>query len=99
MQMDWTTELGQAFTADQAAVLDAVQRLRKQAKDVGNLETSAQLKVETENQDGKEIVTVEPPNKDVVYVPKYDPKRSMHRHRRTSRRRRPSTCRVPARRP
>ena len=47
MQMDWTTELGQAFTADQAAVLDAVQRLRKQAKDVGNLETSAQLKVDT----------------------------------------------------
>ncbi len=73
MKMDWTTELGQAFTADQAAVLDAVQRLRMQAKDVGNLESSAQLKVETESQDGKEIVTVEPPNPDVVYVPKYDP--------------------------
>ena len=73
MKMDWTTELGQAFTADQAAVLDAVQRLRMQAKDMGNLESSAQLKVETQSQDGKEIVTVEPPNPDVVYVPKYDP--------------------------
>jgi hypothetical protein len=73
MQMDWTTELGQAFTADQAAVLDAVQRLRMQAKDVGNLESSPQLKVETETQDGKEIVTVEPPSQEVVYVPKYDP--------------------------
>ena len=73
MQMDWTTELGQAFTADQGAVLDAVQRLRAQAKDVGNLESSAQLKVETESQDGKEIITVEPPSPDVVYVPKYDP--------------------------
>ena len=73
MKMDWTTELGQAFTADQAAVLDAVQRLRMQAKDVGNLESSAQLKVETESQDGKEIVTVEPPSPEVVYVPKYDP--------------------------
>ena len=41
MKMDWTTELGQAFTADQAAVLDAVQRLRMQARDVGNLESSA----------------------------------------------------------
>src|SRR6185503_20982163 len=40
MQMDWTTQLGQAFTADQGAVLDAVQRLRTQAKDVGNLESS-----------------------------------------------------------
>jgi len=73
MQMDWTTELGQAFTADQGAVLDAVQRLRAQAKDVGNLASSPQLKVETESQDGKEIITVEPPSPDVVYVPKYDP--------------------------
>ena len=73
MKMDWTTELGRAFTADQAGVLDAVQRLRQQAKDVGNLESSPQLKVETETQDGKEIVKVEPPSQDVVYVPKYDP--------------------------
>lgn len=73
MQMDWTTELGQAFTADQGAVLDAVQRLRAQAKDVGNLESSAQLKVETETQDGKEIIKVDPPSPEVVYVPKYDP--------------------------
>jgi uncharacterized protein DUF3300 len=73
MQMDWTTELGQAFTADQGAVLDAVQRLRAQAKDVGNLQSSPQLKVETESQDGKEVITVDPPSPDVVYVPKYDP--------------------------
>ena len=73
MQLDWTTELGEAFTADQAAVLDAVQRLRAQAKDVGNLASSAQLKVATESQEGKEIITVEPPSPDVVYVPKYDP--------------------------
>ena len=73
MQMDWTTELGQAFTADQGAVLDAVQRLRAQAKDVGNLQSSPQLKVATESQEGKEIITVDPPSPDVVYVPKYDP--------------------------
>ena len=73
MQMDWTTELGQAFTADQAAVLDAVQRLRAQARDVGNLESSARLKVGTESQDGKEIVTIAPLSPEVVYVPKYDP--------------------------
>ena len=73
MQIDWTTELGEAFTADQAAVLDAVQRLRAQAKDVGNLASSPQLKVETETQDGKEVIKVEPPSADVVYVPKYDP--------------------------
>lgn len=73
MQMEWTTELGQAFTADQGAVLDAVQRLRAQAKDSGNLQSSPQLKVETESQEGKEVIKVEPPSPDVVYVPKYDP--------------------------
>src|SRR5688500_1457513 len=73
MQMDWTTQLGQAFTADQGAVLDAVQRLRTQAKDVGNLESSKHLKVETETQEGKEVVTVAPADPEVVYVPKYDP--------------------------
>jgi hypothetical protein len=73
MQMDWTTQLGQAFVADQQGVLDAVQRLRKQAMDVGNLASSPQLKVETEEQDGKEVVTVSPPDPQVVYVPQYDP--------------------------
>ena len=52
MQMDWTTELGQAFVADQPGVLDAVQRLRKQAKDVGNLKSSEQMKVETREEGG-----------------------------------------------
>jgi hypothetical protein len=73
MKMDWTTQLGQAFTADQSAVLDAVQRLRKQAEDVGNLKSSPQLAVETETQEGKEVVTVKPADPKVVYVPKYDP--------------------------
>jgi hypothetical protein len=73
MQLDWTTELGQAFTADQQGVLDAVQRLRKQAKDVGNLQSSAQMKVETTEQDGKEVVLVSPPSPEVIYVPQYDP--------------------------
>jgi hypothetical protein len=73
MKMDWTTQLGQAFTADQAGVLDAVQRLRQQAKEVGNLQSSAQLAVATEKQDDKEIVTVKPADPKVVYVPKYDP--------------------------
>jgi hypothetical protein len=73
MQLDWTTQLGEAFNADQAGVLDAVQRLRKQSAEVGNLKTSDQLKVETEEQDGKEVITVEPADPKVVYVPRYDP--------------------------
>ena len=37
-----------------AGVLDAVQRLRKQSADVGNLKTSDQMTVDTEVQDGKD---------------------------------------------
>ena len=72
-ELGWTTELGQAFVNDQAAVLDAVQRLRAQAKDAGNLQTSPQMKVATETQQGHEVITVSPPNPQVVYVPQYDP--------------------------
>jgi hypothetical protein len=73
MELDWTTELGQAFVADQQGVLDAVQRLRKQAKDVGNLKSSDMMKVETQVQEGKEVVVLSPPKPEVVYVPQYDP--------------------------
>ena len=72
-EMDWTTELGQAFTNDQAGVLAAVQRLRAQAKSVGNLKTSPQLKVDSEVKDSQEVITVSPPSPTVVYVPQYDP--------------------------
>jgi hypothetical protein len=73
MEMGWTTELGEAFVADQAGVLDAVQRLRKQAMDVGNLKTSEAMVVEETKQDGEEVVVLKPPQPDVVYVPTYDP--------------------------
>ena len=73
MELDWTTELGEAFVADQAGVLDAVQRLRKQAMDVGNLQSSDMMKVETQQQEGKEVVVLSPPKPEVIYVPQYDP--------------------------
>jgi hypothetical protein len=73
LEMGWTTELGQAYVNDQAGVLDAVQRLRAQAKDVGNLKSSEQLKVATEVQQGHHVITVSPPSPQVVYVPQYDP--------------------------
>jgi hypothetical protein len=73
MELGWTTELGQAFVADQAGVLAAVQRLRKQAIDVGNLQSSEAMKVETEVQEGQEVVVLKPPKPEVVYVPTYDP--------------------------
>jgi len=72
-KIDWTTALGAAFTADQAAVLDAVQRLRQQASDVGNLTSSEMMTVKTETEEGKTAITIAPAKPEVIYVPKYDP--------------------------
>ena len=65
--LDWTTDLGNAFLAQQADVLDAVQRMRKHAKAEGNLETTKEQKVIVE----KEIIKIEPADPQVVYVPTY----------------------------
>ena len=73
LELGWTTELGEAFVADQPGVLDAVQRLRRQAKDVGNLQSTAQMTVETQQQEGQEVVVLKPAQPEVVYVPQYDP--------------------------
>lgn len=74
LNMPWTEELGQAYVNDQQGVMDAVQRLRKQAQDVGNLNSSPQLKVETVKQASQpDVIAVSPPSPEVVYVPQYDP--------------------------
>src|SRR3954453_9845682 len=38
--IQWATDLGNAFLAQQSDVMDAVQRMRKKAKDTGNLKSS-----------------------------------------------------------
>ncbi len=73
MKMNWTTELGEAFLADEPAVLAAVQSLRKKAAAMGNLQNSAQLKVENQTMNNQEVITVTSPDPKVVYVPQYDP--------------------------
>src|SRR5436189_1246044 len=72
--IQWTTDLGNAFLAQQSDVMDAVQRMRAKAQGTGNLKTSAQQVVQTETvPSGKQVITVEPAQPDVVYVPSYDP--------------------------
>jgi hypothetical protein len=73
MELGWTTEVGEAFVADQAGVLDSIQRLRTQAIEAGNLQSSPQMQVETEQQEGKDVVVLKPADPQVVYVPQYDP--------------------------
>ena len=69
----WTSELGNAFLAQQSDVMDAVQRMRAKAKDSGKLKSTEEMKVETQVVESKTVVVIEQSNPKVVYVPSYDP--------------------------
>jgi hypothetical protein len=71
--IQWTTDLGNAFLAQQSEVMDAVQRMRKKAQDKGNLKSNEQQTVETRVIESKPVIVVEQANPQVVYVPAYDP--------------------------
>jgi Protein of unknown function (DUF3300) len=71
--IQWTTDLGNAFLAQQNDVMEAVQRMRKKAQDKGNLKSTEQQKVETKVVENKTVIVVEQANPQVVYVPSYDP--------------------------
>jgi hypothetical protein len=65
----WTEQLGDAFLAQQADLMDAVQRLRRLAEAAGSLASGPQ---QTVSAAGPEI-TIEPANEELVYVPAYNP--------------------------
>ncbi|HEY1468534.1 MAG TPA: DUF3300 domain-containing protein [Candidatus Acidoferrum sp.] len=71
--IQWTTDLGNAFLAQQSDVMEAVQRMRKKAQDKGNLKTTDQQKVETQVVESKQVIVIQQANPQVVYVPSYDP--------------------------
>jgi hypothetical protein len=69
----WTTDLGNAFLAQQNDVMAAVQRMRKKAKEGGNLKSSEQQKVETKVVESQQVIVIEQSNPEVIYVPSYNP--------------------------
>ena len=69
----WTTNLGNAFLAQQQDVMDAVQRMRQRAQQAGRLQSTPQENVTTINQGGQPYIGIEPADPDVMYVPVYDP--------------------------
>src|ERR1700752_415502 len=71
--IQWTTDLGNAFLAQQTDVMDAIQRMRDKAKDTGALASNQQQKVETQVIESKEVIVIEQANPEVVYVPSYNP--------------------------
>jgi len=71
--IQWATELGNAFLGQQTDVMDAVQRMRQKAQGTGALKSNEQQKVETKVIETQTVIVVEPANPEVVYVPSYSP--------------------------
>jgi hypothetical protein len=71
--IDSYAAIGRAFSANQGAVMDSIQRLRQQAYAAGNLQSNNYQTVAVQNQGGVQAVTIVPANPQVVYVPQYNP--------------------------
>jgi Protein of unknown function (DUF3300) len=69
----WTSELGNAFLAQQNDVMEAVQSLRLKAQQQGKLKSTEQQKVVTTQVNNQPVIEVEPADPQVVYVPEYNP--------------------------
>ena len=67
--LSWTSSLGDAYYNQQPDVMDAVQVMRQRAQAAGNLQTTPQQTVQTQDS----TIDIEPASPDVVYVPAYDP--------------------------
>ncbi|HEY1757721.1 MAG TPA: DUF3300 domain-containing protein [Bryobacteraceae bacterium] len=66
--MNWTTQIGNAFLVQQPDVMDAIQRERVKARDFGYLRSNAQIVV-----GGGPYITIMPANPAFMVVPYYDP--------------------------
>lgn len=69
----WTTDLGNTFLAQQADVMSAIQTLRAQARETGQLASTPQLSVNTEVQGNQSAIEIQPANPQIIYVPSYNP--------------------------
>ncbi|MCU1272206.1 MAG: hypothetical protein JWN74_3500 [Acidobacteriaceae bacterium] len=67
--LSWTSSLGDAYVNQQQDVMSAVQVMRKDAENAGNLKSTSQEKVS----DHGSTIVIEPADPQVVYVPEYDP--------------------------
>ena len=67
--LEWTTQVGDAFLNQPADVMNTIQQLRAEAKAAGNLVDSPEQKiVEEEN-----CIRIVPAQPEFIYVPQYDP--------------------------
>lgn len=83
--IQWTSDLGDAFINQPKGVTDAIQRMRTKAQDSGALKTSEQQVVTVTNtvvtnvvqQQAivvtNQVVQIQPSSPEVIYVPQYNP--------------------------
>jgi hypothetical protein len=78
----WVQRVGDAFLAQPDAVMDSVQRLRRQAQAAGNLESNEQQQVSVQASassstsqpaSSQQTIIIESADPQVVYVPSYNP--------------------------
>ncbi len=67
--MNWTSQLGDAVLAQHSEVMDAVQRMRREAESYGYLRSNDEMRVV----DDMGYVQIMPYDPAIVYVPVYDP--------------------------
>lgn len=67
--LDWTKQVGEAFVEQPAEVMQAMQRLRAQARAAGTLVDTPQQQVIAE----ADVIRIVPAQPDVIYVPYYEP--------------------------
>ena len=67
--LSWTSSLGDAYYNQQQDVMQAVQVMRQRAEAAGNLKSTPQQVVSTQDS----TIEIQPASPDVVYVPAYDP--------------------------
>jgi hypothetical protein len=72
-KLDWTKDLGDAMLAQQADLMDAIQRLREKARSNNKLSTTKEQKVTVKQQENKQVIVIEPTDPNAMYVPYYEP--------------------------
>src|SRR5215475_4188720 len=72
-KLDWTKSLGDAMLAQQADLMDAIQRLREKARANNKLSSNKQQKVTVTQQEGRQAIVIEPTDPSAMYVPYYEP--------------------------
>jgi hypothetical protein len=72
-KLDWTKDLGDAMLAQQADLMDAIQRLREKARSNNKLSTTKEQRVTVKQQENKQVIAIEPTDPNAMYVPYYEP--------------------------